>query len=105
MSGFVYFIGEAPYAELVKVGWTTNVQKRLGELQCGNPRELWLLGYARAPRVEEYRAHNRLASYRDRGEWFRLPHPHAIWPAQHQGGGIEELVDAAINGDREPVAA
>ena len=59
----------------VKVGWTTNIKKRVGVLQAYNPRELELLHFFELPdgidpRVIEKAMHDALGGFRIRGEWF-----------------------------------
>ena len=69
-SGWVYAIG---CGEFIKVGLTrTSPQKRLKDLQTGQPHELELLGEWRtsAPEALESRVHEILRSQHHRGEWF-----------------------------------
>jgi hypothetical protein len=57
-----------------KVGRTSNVQRRLGEVQTGSPHELRILLHAPGLGHMERDLHHALQSYRCRrrkGEWFR----------------------------------
>jgi hypothetical protein len=70
----IYVIGfkgdpESP----VKIGWSTNVLKRLRALQAANPTELEVVAVIRTRRalVDEQMLHEYLAESRLSGEWFR----------------------------------
>ena len=58
-----------------KIGITKNLEKRLRELQTGNPDEIMLVCANFIPNASELEAnlHRELAHYRIRGEWFQLP--------------------------------
>jgi excisionase family DNA binding protein len=66
----VYFIEGAP--GFVKIGYTTNLAKRIRALQCGCPAEIDLLAYVRGDGKLEREYHRRFAAWRGAGEWFRL---------------------------------
>lgn len=69
-NGFVYFvqIGEdGPF----KIGWSQDVQRRLGELQVANPSRLYLRGTLRGTRRTESEFHVRFKSAHVGGEWFQ----------------------------------
>jgi hypothetical protein len=77
---FVYLIRSQHF---VKIGSAYRPDLRLLELQCGNPRELWLeaqydFGWRERARAVEFAVHSELAAQRVRGEWFlRRPiNPH-----------------------------
>lgn len=70
MEGAVYFIGHAGAADLVKIGYTTNIRKRLGSLQCANGRKLVVLHTVSGTMADERALHERFASARREGEWF-----------------------------------
>ena len=73
-SKFVYLI-EAENG-LVKIGISSNVQRRLSTLNTASPVELWILAYAQPPSAAklEKKLHNTYSDKRVRGEWFRLSH-------------------------------
>jgi hypothetical protein len=66
--GGVYFAG---FAEYVKIGWSTNVNARLRELQTGAPERLRLYTVLPGIRDKEKDTHRRFAHLRLQGEWFR----------------------------------
>jgi hypothetical protein len=66
----VYFITGAP--RFVKIGYTTDLAKRIQALQIGCPLEIELLGFARGDRGLEYDYHHKFRAWRCSGEWFKL---------------------------------
>lgn len=66
----VYFIGGAP--GYVKIGYTTDLARRIKALQIGCPKPIELLAHARGGRSLEYDYHRRFSAWRQTGEWFRL---------------------------------
>ncbi len=72
---YVYEIGAGD--GLVKVGWSSNVERRLDALQTGSPVTLRVIaaeccGTDCAAKAREKELHKLLAPHRLRGEWFRL---------------------------------
>lgn len=67
----VYFI-HAEGTDLVKIGWTSDLDRRFDQLQTASPHTLHLLGVHVGPREVETIYHRDLAPYRQRGEWFFL---------------------------------
>lgn len=65
--GIVYFI-EASSA--IKVGFTTDLGKRLADLRTSSAESLSIMDYARAGKEVEAEIHRILASERRSGEWF-----------------------------------
>ena len=59
----------------VKIGYTKNVCKRLGELQSANPHKLQLLVSVPGSRGLEAAFHRAFKPYKVRGEWFNLDVP------------------------------
>lgn len=55
--------------DLVKIGGTNNLPRRLSALQCGSPVLLELLGVTDVP---EATLHNQFKNLRHHGEWFNL---------------------------------
>lgn len=66
----VYFI-QVGDAGLVKIGVSSNPLVRLASLQTSHSDELRLIGTMPGKRSKERELHDRFASLRVRGEWFR----------------------------------
>jgi hypothetical protein len=66
-KGKVYFIrcGDA-----VKIGFSTNIKKRLSRLQSANPFQLECIAWFKGTRMEERELHIVFEEYHIRGEWF-----------------------------------
>jgi len=77
MSHYVYFITYAREENPVKIGITKDMQRRLGELQTGNPN-LLKIGYHYELQDEQYALkletmlHKRYAIRQLQGEWFGI---------------------------------
>jgi hypothetical protein len=75
VTGFVYFIC-APRSsgrEAVKIGYSKFYpQKRLTDLQTGNPEKLELMGFFRGTRNLELQMHRQFCKHRISGEWFAI---------------------------------
>ena len=68
----IYFIGSVE-SGTVKIGKSSNPEKRLARLQTGNSSRLFLYGVIKG--VNEYyetRLHKRFEDIRLEGEWFKL---------------------------------
>ncbi|WP_422383230.1 GIY-YIG nuclease family protein [Roseibium album] len=65
----LYFI---KCGEFVKIGITSDIRKRLGEIKNGNPHDLELLHITAGKRNEERALHIRFSKFRHRDEWFRF---------------------------------
>lgn len=65
---WVYFIGAQ--SGPIKIGHSQSPEKRIFEMQCGNPDKLFLYGKFRGGQPLEQRLHRKLAAHRVRGEWF-----------------------------------
>ena len=71
-QGYVYCIGEAEgVAPLVKIGYSTNPEARVAELQTGNGRHLFLLGYFAGTIEDEKALHAKYIKDNTLAEWFR----------------------------------
>lgn len=68
---YVYFV-EAIGSGRVKIGFTKSPEDRLGSIQTGCPFPLKLLAVVAGSEFDESELHERFASYRSQGEWFRL---------------------------------
>lgn len=68
----IYFIQEKNDKEYVKIGVTTlRMDRRLTNLQVGNPRELEIVLVLRGMYDLEHKLHRYFAEEHVRGEWFR----------------------------------
>lgn len=54
----------------IKIGRSKNPHKRLKQLQTGNPNKLKLIAEFKGEGWKEKELHERLSSYRLKGEWF-----------------------------------
>jgi len=68
-QGTIYFI-EAIGLDYVKVGFTTDLEKRMADLRTALPVRLMLLGSITGPATLEGELHTALAAHRHTGEWF-----------------------------------
>lgn len=68
-KGFVYFIKDVD-RNLIKIGFSINVFKRLKELETGNAGNLVLLKKIKGTTKDEARLHRRFSHLRTRLEWF-----------------------------------
>ena len=77
-EGFVYFVqsgGDGP----IKIGWTQDLDRRIGELQTANAHPLRLIGYLPGSMRDEGAMHARFGHLRMEAEWFRnSPEIHAF---------------------------
>lgn len=77
-QGFVYLVVEwprgrsAPSLRYGKIGYSTNPEARVGELQEGNPRPLCLYAYMPGTRAAEKALHEKHLEQNELQEWFRL---------------------------------
>ena len=69
MTGTVYCIGEKPGGP-VKVGFTTQLARRLADIQTGSPVPLVVLGSFAGTRGSEADLHEQFADLALHGEWF-----------------------------------
>lgn len=68
-TSYVYVIGPR-YLRPVKIGVTTNLEKRLKSIQTGNPEQLSVLWATEGGRDLEHALHEQFAAERQAGEWF-----------------------------------
>jgi hypothetical protein len=68
-DGYVYWIGSDDGD--VKIGWALDPEKRLSELQTGNPCKLRVLAVVRGSKRDERALHAKLKEFRGLGEWFQ----------------------------------
>lgn len=67
--GWVYFLIAD---DTVKIGFSTDVSKRINSIRSETKKELKLLGTVRGTRGLEQRFHKKFADQALGGEWFRL---------------------------------
>lgn len=65
----IYFISAGP--SRIKIGWTSDIARRMKELQIGAAPRLALLAFVPGTKAEEAGLHQRFAHLHVRGEWFR----------------------------------
>lgn len=68
-DGWVYFMAAGQGD--IKIGWARDPDKRLRELQVGNPKRLKILGVIPGSRLTEKEIHRYYAAARVTGEWFK----------------------------------
>ncbi|WP_406469526.1 GIY-YIG nuclease family protein [Streptomyces hirsutus] len=79
----VYAIGTSD-ARMVKIGYTTNLERRLSQIQVGCPLLLEVLWWTEAGPSFEEALHRIFAAQRLRGEWFELgPERLSMFDALH----------------------
>jgi hypothetical protein len=76
-AGTWLYVVQAGAAGPVKIGTTTNLPRRVAELQVGNAAALTVLLKIPGDGGDEVRLHRRFARLRERGEWFR-PDPEIL---------------------------
>ena len=64
----IYLIKSGDY---LKIGYSQYPEKRIYELQIGNPEKLKILSYKKGGRWDEKSLHQLCKDYKYRGEWFR----------------------------------
>ncbi len=69
-GSFVYFL-EAIGENLIKIGFTSNLRRRLANIRSMLPWETELLGVIRGESLQERTIHIRFASFHVRAEWFQ----------------------------------
>jgi hypothetical protein len=99
---FVYFIQAGEHGP-VKIGLSNKPQRRIGQLQTGNPDELILRHVVPGTRDLEGRLHHRFRPALIRGEWFGREYLPVILAF---GGGLAEQMVRAYDGSGSaPVVA
>ena len=66
-EGNVYFILQGEY---IKIGYSTDVERRMDGIMCDNPNELTLLACFPATMKTERKLHDAFSHCRYRNEWF-----------------------------------
>jgi len=68
--GQIYFVR---FGSVIKIGFTTNFQARMGAICQGHPEPFLSFGAVNGTLLEEKLIHKSLAQYRQKGEWY-APH-------------------------------
>ncbi len=95
----IYFISDGEYT---KIGFTDkdDIQRRLTDLQVGNPKELKVAATMIGGREEEAILHRVLGNLWVRGEWFRLSLPGCA--EQDRGATpVQRAAEAAVRYEEE----
>ena len=85
-EGFVYLILEesnSTWRQKVKIGYSTNPEKRLRSLQTGSASRLSIVNVWRGTSKDEKSIHALLSDYRERLEWFLIDLPDAETAISH----------------------
>lgn len=69
-DGWVYFL-VAPEMGLIKIGFSTNPEKRINKQIHESVATLICIGHYMAPGTAERHLHRHFRQYRIKGEWFR----------------------------------
>lgn len=69
-DGNVYFV-ESGEGGPIKIGWSQDVERRIGELQVANAHKLHLLGVVPGTMKKEGELHAKFAHVRMEAEWFQ----------------------------------
>jgi len=71
ITGYVYCVTFGnPYENPIKIGYATNIDIRIADLQIGNPYSLYVLTVVPGNQQCEAMAHDRLYKYTALSEWF-----------------------------------
>jgi len=65
----VYFITDSNM-KAIKIGFSNDIEKRVAELQTGNPCELKILGWLNCDKKYEKVFHQKIKNSKIKGEWF-----------------------------------
>lgn len=71
LLGYVYFIQAGGPGGAIKIGWSSDVSRRLAELQTANAEPLVLLTTTPGTQLTERAFHTRFGAARMTAEWFR----------------------------------
>lgn len=80
-TGWVYFVS-AKGLDLIKIGWTANIERRLSQLIGASPVELTLVEKWAGTRFDESDYHTQWEHLREHGEWFRTEPELIRWIAR-----------------------
>lgn len=86
MTGTVYFISNSV---AIKIGFTTDLQKRLATLSCGSSYPLEVVCAIEGTHRHERAIHHDLSAFRLNGEWFRDCREVRCAIEQYKANGVE----------------
>lgn len=91
----VYFVIE-PTNNAIKIGRSSQIRKRLGQLQTGNVDELELMGWITPSddKKVERSLHQIYANHRVRGEWFAISQDDVLHELERASGFIPKNANA-----------
>jgi hypothetical protein len=91
----VYFIRERRDG-YVKIGVSSEVRRRLSQLQTGSPTDLELMGWlkSRDDYGLESRLHREYGAYKIRGEWFSIDQDDVLEQLMRHQGFVPRNADA-----------
>jgi predicted DNA-binding transcriptional regulator AlpA len=75
-GGEVYVV---TFAQFVKIGWSSDVLRRIAEIELNLPERLAVRATIKGDRRLERELHSRFVSLRTKGEWFRREGDLAAW--------------------------
>lgn len=101
-TGHIYVVGNET-GEYVKIGWSTQVRRRLLAMQTYIPTSLKIYSVISGSRTTEASLHARFADLRANGEWFRLEGPLLEWVSRNRA--IAHLPAAELEVIRQRMAA
>lgn len=95
--GVIYFIRTR---KAIKIGYATDLKKRLTQLQVGNSNPLKVMLTVPGTKEDEALLHHLLREHRIRGEWFK-PSPFVTWmigltEMRGQVAGLREYLEERI---------
>jgi hypothetical protein len=68
--GYVYFVQLGNSGD-IKIGFSTNIKKRMHTLQTSTPENIQLLGFIAGELPTEKMIHEKFRMLRKKGEWFQ----------------------------------
>lgn len=91
----VYFVIERE-SDTIKIGVSTQIRRRLAQLQTGSPNELELMGWI-TPEDDygtEKALHQKYEEWRFRGEWFNISQDDVLHELKHAQGFVPKNEDS-----------
>lgn len=85
----IYFVKAGQF---LKIGISENPEKRVRELQIGNPHKLELLGTIPGDEQDETEIHNAFSDHHSHGEWYFYSKPVRTFVKFAVGSPIEKTV-------------
>lgn len=99
--GHVYFLRvNIDGDEFVKIGFATNLEKRIQQLQVGSVLPLLLVAVVPGARSLEFDLHYKFSAYRKRGEWFEFSPEIAKYLLEHAEVKDEWLVNLIVDPEK-----